>query len=353
MKKRINSLILPPLILSALGVFFIFEATATTNFLNNSDIFHFFKLQLLWITIGISLMTFFYFLDYHKLYYLSFILMSITIPLLIAVLIPATGVKVGGARRWLKIGTFKIQPTELTKFSLIIYLASWFQTKERKRFFSFLILLTILVLLTMLQPDMGTTIIIFAISITIYFIAGIELYYLLFFIPLSFLAFLLFIKVSPYRFKRLIAFLDPTSDPLNTTYHSSKILLSIISGGLLGKGILSIRDTIYVPEAHTDSIFAIIAQKTGFVGSILILSLFFLFLLNIYKLLEHPPDRFAKLLASGIFAYFSFQITINLLGMVNLLPLTGIPLPFLSYGGSHTLVCFSLTGILMNIAKKS
>src|SRR3989338_3075072 len=353
-KKFVGWLFTLPILLSIIGLFFVFEASSVRSFQEYGESFHYFKLQLIWIILGIASMFFFSVFDYRKLYYFSLFFILGTIILLTIVLIPGIGYSAGGARRWIDFGVINLQPTELAKLSVIIYLSSWFVTRERKRFFYFLILLSILMLLIILQPDMGTAIIVFAISIIIYFLAGIELWYLALLLPGAFALFLLLVRVAPYRFRRLLAFFDPTLDPLGITYHINQILISLGSGGFLGQGFGASRQKyLYLPEAHTDSIFAIIGEEFGFVGTFLLISLYLYLMYRIYQIALHASDRFGKLLAGGILAFFNLQIIINLSGMVNLLPLTGVPLPFISYGGSNLLISFMLIGILINIAKKS
>jgi len=207
--------------------------------------------------------------------------------------------------------------------------------------------------LIFLQPDMGTASIIFLLSIIIYYLAGIELHYLLFLIPGAFLGSLFLIKISPYRFRRILAFFNPQADPLGVTYHINQILISLSNGGLFGRGFGASRQKfLFLPEAHTDSIFAIIGEEIGFVGGVFLIILFLFLLFRIFRVSNDAHDRFGKLLAGGIFAFFNLQIIINLAGMVNLIPLTGVPLPFISYGGSNLLVSFTLMGIVISIAKK-
>ncbi len=343
-----------PIILSLVGLFFVFEASAVRSFSESGDSFRYLKLQFLWIVLGIFTMIIFSFFDYRKLYPLSLFMMVGTIVLLMIVLLPGLGHSAGGARRWIDLGFFKLQPTELAKASTLIYLAAWFMKPEKKRFFSFFMLLGILMVLIILQPDMGTAVIIFSLSIVMYFLAGIELHYLLVFLPLSFGGFYFLTKISPYRFRRVMAFFNPTLDPLGITYHINQILVSLSQGGLFGRGFGASRQKyLFLPEAHTDSIFAIIGEEVGFIGSAALIICFFVFIYCAYLASERTSDRFGKLLAGGIFAFFSLQIVINLAAMVNLIPLTGVPLPFISYGGSHMLTSFILIGVLINIAKRS
>ncbi|MDH7476735.1 MAG: putative peptidoglycan glycosyltransferase FtsW [Microgenomates group bacterium] len=357
-KKRQNQkifwLFFLPLIISIIGVFFVFEASSIKSFNEYRDSFRYLKLQLIWVGLGVLIMFFMSLFDYHRLYYWSLFLMILTIFLLFLVLLPGIGHQVGGARRWFDFGFFNFQPTELAKLSIIIYLSSWFINRERKRFFSFLILVGLLMFLIILQPDMGTATIIFFISIAIYFLAGIELFYLIFLIPIAGLFFLFLIKISPYRLHRLFAFFNPKIDPLGITYHINQILISLANGGIFGRGFGASRQKyLFLPEAHTDSIFAIIGEEMGFLGSSLLIILFFLFSYQMFKTILVARDRYGRLLAGGIFAFFNFQILVNLAGMVNLIPLTGVPLPFISYGGSNLLVSFFLLGILINITKQS
>ncbi len=353
-KTRLISLLSLPFFLSLIGLFFVFEASSVRSFNEFSDSFHYFKLQFVWIVLGMAVMFAISFFNYHRLYYVSFLAMLTTIILLFLVLIPGVGFKAGGARRWLDFGIINFQPTELAKFSVIIYLSSWFIHRERKRFFSFMILLGLLMFLIVLQPDMGTAIIVFLLSIVIYYLAGIELHYLIFLVPLSIGSFFLLVKTSPYRFSRLLAFFNPALDPQGITYHINQILISLGNGGLFGQGFgVSRQKYLFLPEAHTDSIFAIMSEEFGFVGGVILIGIFIYFIFQIYKIVIRAPDRFGRLLAGGIFAFFNLQIIINLSGMVNLLPLTGVPLPFISYGGSNLLVSFILLGILINIAKQS
>lgn len=348
-----SSLIMIPVLLTIFGLFFIFEASSVYSFTYYGDSFYFLKLQLVWFFLGLLVMFFLSKLDYRNFYYLAFYLMILVILLLMIVLIPGIGHQVKGARRWIDFGFFNFQPTELAKFAVIVYLAAWFSHKERKRFFSFIILLGFLTFLIILQPDMGTALIIFLLSITIYIIADNSLLPLILFSPLTILIFYFFIKVSPYRLARLQAYLNPQSDPLGIGYHINQILISLKNGGLFGVGFAGSRQKyLFLPEAHTDSIFAIIAEDFGFFGGVILIFVYIYFLLKIFTLINCCSDRFAKLLIGGIFFLFNFQIIINLAGMVGLIPLTGISLPFISYGGSNLLISYALLGILINIEKK-
>jgi len=342
-----------PIILSLVGLIFIFEASAVNSSRQFGDSLYYLKLQMVWIFLGLIVMTIFSFIDYKKLYFLSFISLIFTTILLIVVLIPGVGSKIGGARRWIDFGFFSLQPTELAKFSIIIYLSSWFSSKEKKRFLPFITLICFLVFLTILQPDMGTAIIIFFISLIIYYFSGANLMDFVIIFGGTLVSFYFLIKTSPYRFNRLLAFFNPAIEPLGISYHINQIFISLSSGGLFGRGFGASRQKyLFLPEAHTDSIFAIIGEEYGFIGALVLISLYFVFIYKIYHLIRLAPDRLSKLVAIGIFAFFNIQFIINLAGIVGLFPITGVPLPFLSYGGSNLLISFALIGIMMNIEKR-
>lgn len=346
-------LITVPLILTLVGLLFVFESSSLRSVSEYGDSFHYLRLQALWFILGLGAMTFFSFFDYRKLYFFSLIFILGTIFFLVIVLIPGVGSQAGGARRWLDFGFINIQPTELAKFSVIIYLSSWFINKEKKRFLSFVFLIGLLIFLTILQPDMGTAIIIFLISLIMYYLAGMSIIDLLLLVPFYAFVFYLFIKLSPYRLRRILAYINPNLDPQGISYHINQILISLINGGLIGQGFGASRQKyLFLPEAHTDSIFAIIAEEYGFVGAALFIFLYFIFVYKIYHLIRLAPDKLSRLISCGVFAFFNLQIIINLAAMTGLFPLTGVPLPFISYGGSNLLISYSLIGILLNIEKR-
>jgi len=353
-KSTSLSLMLMALLLALGGLLSVFEASSVRSLQEVGHGFYYFRLQFIWVALGVVVMIVTSLIPYKRWQDVAFFAMMGSIILLLGVLIPGIGVKVGGARRWIDLGFFNLQPTEIAKFSVIIYLASWFEHKERKRFVPFLSLLGVLMFLILLQPDMGTAIIIFSVSIIMFFLAGSETRYLLMLIPASVVGFILLAQSSPYRLRRLLAFLDPSADPQGIGYHINQIMISLHNGGLFGQGFgASKQKYLYLPEAHTDSIFAIFSEEFGFVGSMLLVFAFFALLYKMYRICYRAPDRFGQLLAAGIMGYFALQIIINLGGMTALLPLTGVPLPFISYGGSSMLVSFGLAGILTNIERTS
>lgn len=342
-----------PILLTTIGLFFIFEASSVSAFRTLGDSFYFLKQQLIWFVLGVGAMGALSLFDYRKLYYVSFPFLLVTIFFLIIVLIPGIGVNAGGARRWISLGPVGFQPSEVAKFSAILYLSSWFLYKERQRFWSFLLLLSFIIGLVMIQPDLGTSIIIFLLFISIYFFSGESLIHLLMLIPFAGGAGLLLVLTSPYRLKRLTAFLNPEADPGGIGYHIRQISISLASGGLLGRGLSSSRQKYqFLPEAHTDSIFAIIGEEVGFMGSLLLILLYIFLLYLLFKVAVNAKDRYGRLLAGSIWSLLALQVIINLGAMVSLIPLTGVPLPFISYGGSSLLIIFSLMGIVISVARR-
>lgn len=342
------------ILLSLFGLLMIYEASNVVAFRNFEDKYFFVRDQIVWLVIGLIGMIISSFFTYKKYYKLSLPLLILTILTLVAVFIPGLGIKALGARRWLNIGFLNFQPTELAKLTLILYLSAWFKEKERGRFIPFMLLLSLIVGLVILQPDLGTAIILISVSIIMYFLSGAPFWHFFLLIPLAIsLAFVLSI-ISPYRFARIATFINPDIDPLGASYHIRQILISLGSGGLWGVGLGGSRQKYqYLPEASTDSIFAIIGEDFGFIGSTVLILVFIVFFWRIYKVIVRAPDRLGFLIGSGILALFLSQTTINLGAQVAILPLTGSPLPFVSYGGSNLIISLIASGVILNISRHS
>jgi len=235
-----------------------------------------------------------------------------------------------------------------------IYLAAWFSSKEKGRFGAFLLLIGLVLGLVLVEPDMGTAIIILCEATVLYFLSGGRLIHFAIALPsVGFLGVILAL-ISPYRAKRLTTFLNPSQDSSGTSYHVRQILIALGSGGWLGVGLgNSLQKYAYLPENTTDSIFAIIAEEIGFVGSLCLVGVLVLIVWCGMRIAMSTTDPFGKLLAGGITAFLGFQMLINLGAQTALLPLTGVPLPFISYGGSALVVDLCSIGILLNIARKN
>jgi len=299
-------------------------------------------------------------IDYHRWKKLAFAFMSITIILLLAVLIPGLGFGYGGANRWVSLGPLVLQPTELLKLVFILYLATLFSKniegiKETAYgLMPFLIILGSLVFLIMLQPDMGTMITIAITALVIFFVAGAPLKHLAWIVLGASGLMLALIKIAPYRAARLTVFLNPALDPQGIGYHINQALMAIGSGGIFGLGFNHSRQKyLYLPEVTGDSIFAVITEELGLIFSLLLIVLFLIILYRGIKIAKNAPDIYGRLIATGITAWIVIQAFINIGAMVTLLPLTGIPLPFVSYGSSALVTTLAGIGVLLNISKQT
>lgn len=348
-----KSIIACILLLTLFGIIMVYDSSVSIAIRDFDDQYHFAREQLRWLSIGLVVMFIFSYIDYHWWYKAALPLLIASLILLVAVFIPGFGVSALGAHRWLNFGFFIMQPAEFTKLSLVIYLSAWLSTKEKGRLLAFIFLLSMVFGLIILEPDLGTSIIIVCISMFIYFISGARLLHFALLVPAGVLGAVVLAITSPYRFRRVLTFLNPEGDPLGASYHIRQVLLGLGSGGLLGLGIGQSRQKFeYLPEANTDSIFAIIGEETGFVGSTILITLYVFLVWRCFLVARFAPDTFGKLLASGIASWIGIQTIINLSAMVSLIPLTGVPLPFISYGGSSMVILLSSIGILLNISRQ-
>lgn len=354
MKKTDLVLLFSVLFLTIFGLFMIYDASSFVAFRDFSDKYHFVKDQIFWVFLGFISLGFFANFNYHKLYNLALPLLIVSIGLLCMVFIPGLGLKLLGANRWVDFKLFTIQPSEVVKLSLAIYLSAWFSTKEKGRLSAFLLLIGLVLGLIILQPDMGTSIIVLAEAVTIYFLSGANVFHLLILAPITFLIGVIVAIIEPYRLQRIVTFFNSNQDISNTSYHVRQILIALGSGGLLGVGLgNSLQKYAYLPENATDSIFAIIAEELGFVGALAIIFIFIAIIVRGFKISTNAKDAFGRLLAGGISAFLAAQILINLGSQTALLPLTGVPLPFISHGGTSLIVNLSSIGILLNIKRQS
>jgi cell division protein FtsW len=274
--------------------------------------------------------------------------------LLLLVFMPGIGSGAKGANRWVDLGFFTLQPAELVKLGLAIYLAAWFSHKEKGRFLSFLLLMSAILFLVMLEPDMGTATIILCESAIIYFLSGGSIIQFFIISPIIAGIGFLYIMLEPYRLHRLTSFLNLGNSLDQTSYHVKQILIALGSGGLFGLGIgNSIQKYAYLPENVTDSIFPIIAEEFGFVGSVALMIVFMSLIWRGIFIAGRAKDAFGKLLAGGIIGFIGIQVIVNLGAMTALFPLTGVPLPFISYGGSALVIDLAAIGILLNISKQA
>ncbi len=346
------TLFLLPVFLTVFGVIMIYNASVVEAFRDFQDKFYYLKNQAQWATIGIVFMIFFSFFPHKYLKFISLPAFVLTLLLLVAVLIPGVGIQALGARRWIKIGPTSVQPSEILKLTFVLYLSTLLSKK--KNFLPFFLSSSLVLLLIMLEPDLGTAIVIISSGIAVFFISGAPILSLLAIFFTGFLGFLLLIFSSDYRRQRLFTFFNPTKDPLGASYHIRQILIALGSGGLFGLGLGRSRQKYeFLPEVTTDSIFAVIAEELGFIGASAVIICFIIIIYRGFKIAKNAPDEYSRLLATGLISWIAIQTFINLGAMVSLVPLTGVPFPLISYGGSSLVIALVSIGILINISKYS
>jgi len=338
--------------LSLFGLLMVYNSSVAMAMRDFGNQYHYLQEQLKWLVVGYIVFGIFSVIDYRFWKKLAFPIMIGTIVLLCIVLLPGIGIKALGAKRWINLGFFVLQPAEFAKLSLIIYLSAWLTTNKPKQILSFLLFLGVIVGLIMLEPDLGTSMIITLTSLALFFFSGAALQYFLYIIPGIGVVATSLAVFSPYRFRRLLTFFNPESDPLGASYHIRQAIIAIGSGGIFGLGLGQSRQKYeYLPEANTDSIFAIIGEELGFVGCVLLISVFVYLIWRGFRIARLIDDPFGKLLALGVTTCIGIQVMINISAMVALIPLTGVPLPFISYGGSSLIIIFAACGILVNISR--
>jgi cell division protein FtsW len=324
------------------------------------DPYYFFKHQLFYGVIpGLLLMFIVQKIDYHFWKKFAFVFFVANLLFLILVFIPGLGLNFQGASRWIKLGPFSFQPSEMLKLSLIIYLAAWLETKREKGadffegFLPFLAIVGVVGFLIIKQPDMGTLGTIVLIATSIYFMSGAKFQHMAAMLGLGVMAFLALVKFESYRMSRLLVFLHPEMDPRGIGYQINQALLAIGSGGLFGLGLGHSRQKFnYLPEPVGDSIFAIIAEEIGLIGAAALVLLFVVFAMRGLKIAKNAPDTFGRLVAVGITSWVIFQALVNISAISGIIPLTGVTLPFISYGGTSIVFLMMGVGILLNISKK-
>ena len=333
------------------GLLMVYNSSPVTALRDFGDPFYLARLQVIWAGVAAIAGFIAYKINYKVLEKFGSLFIVVAIGLLLAVFIPGLGVEIYGAKRWISVGGFfSIQPAELVKLAYIIYLASWLSKKVKLAPFIFITL--IISAIVIFQRDLGTTIIISVTGLLVYFLAGAPIKHFFTLIPAGFLTAAVFILGSDYRRARLMSFLDPSTDTQGGAYHINQILIALGSGGLFGVGLGQSRQKYgYIPEVTTDSIFAVVGNELGFLGTTVLIILFLVIVLRGIRIAQQTNDKFGKLLAAGIALWLGIQTIINIAGMVALLPITGVPLPFLSYGGSSLVSTVVGVALLLNISR--
>lgn len=360
-KKTVDLLIpLATLCLLVIGVIMVHSASTVLSLARYQDAFYYFKRQLLFAVLGLLSMWMMSRLDYHLFKKYSLWIVIFCFLFLGLVLVPHVGQVRGGSRAWLGIGTLGIQPSEFAKFGLVIFFSSWFsQRPDRMLSFSRgllppLLVMSSAILLIMLEPDLGQSAVIAGATMIMIFVAGAPMKYLWTLAGAGAFAFAGLIAAAPYRLERVLSFLNPWKYPDTIGYHIIMSLVALGQGALLGSGIGgSTQKHLYLPEPQTDFIFAILAEELGVIGAVATLLLFALLIFRGLRAAWRAPDRFGGYLAAGLTSIIAVQVFINVGVVTGLLPVTGITLPFLSYGGSSLTLMLTAVGILMNISRQA
>ena len=353
MKKFDKILALSVILLSLFGLIMIYSASSIWAEYKFSDSFHYLKYQLLFFIVGLVLMFIVSKIDYRLYYKKANTILICCFILLILVLIPGNG-----SRSWFGISSFGIQPSEAAKLGLIIFTSKYlsksnkFLKSYKEGVFPILGITFLFFGLIMLEPDLGTGVILVVAITALLFISGVNMKFFYGLGLLGVIGLVALIVIAPYRMDRITAFINPWKDASGTGFQIIQSLYAIGPGGLLGTGFLnSIQKHFYLPEPQTDFIFSIIAEEFGVVGAFIVVGLFSLILYRGIKIALNSKDLFAKYLSLGIIFQLIFQALMNLMVVIGLIPVTGVTLPFLSYGGSSLLVSMVSIGILLNISR--
>jgi cell division protein FtsW len=346
-------------ILCLMGVVMVLSASSIVSLTSYGTPWHFFIRQWLWLLVGSLGFYGAARIDHTAWRRPARLFMYGTVGLLFLVLVPGFGMRAYGASRWIGTSTIQVQPSEIAKLAMVLFCADVLDRRAGKRGWGYqaapvLSVLGLLVVLVMAQPDMGTTLVLVVIVAVMLFTAGMPARSLAGLGGVFVVGGYVMAKAAPYRWRRMTAFLHPFKDAQNTGYQSVQALLALSHGHVLGDGIgSSIASYGYLPNAQTDFIFAVIGEETGLLGGFFISALFLTLTLVGVRVACRAPSRFAALTAAGITGWLVGQAVINIGAVVGLLPVTGVPLPFVSFGGSSLVIALFGAGILANIAKQS
>jgi len=358
------------LLLILLGGLILISVSSTSSQEKFGSSFHYLNHQILYGFLPGLIIAFFAFkINLVTLKKMAPLFLFVNLIFLGMVFLPHSGVSFGGAARWIKLGPISFQPSEFLKLSFILYLASWLESRTEKRFtpttkklargfsqtfIAFLAVMGITSIFLIFQPDISTLLIIILVATLMYFLARTPFWHSIVTTLIIVFGFLVLIKIAPYRFNRILAFLNPELDPMGIGYQIKQALIAIGSGGIWGSGLgLSVQKLGFLPHSISDSIFAIFAEETGFIGSFILVLLYLVFFWRGLKIGKQSADKFSKFCALGITFWITLQAFVNIGSMIGILPLTGIPLPFISYGGSALISELIGVGILLNISKST
>ena len=359
MKKCDKLLLFAVILIAIFGIVMIYSASSIWALYKFGDAFKYVKAQSAFFIIGLFLIFIFSKIDINILYKKSNLILLCCFILLVLVLIPGIGTVRNGSRSWFGIGGLGIQPSEFAKLGLIIYVSKYLSSNNRiikdirKGVFPILLVIGVFFLLIMLEPDFGTGMVIVLTLVVMIFTSGVKLSFFVKVGLVGLLGIVLLIIVAPYRMERIVSFLNPWVDPLGSGYQIIQSLYAIGPGGLLGQGFMESRQKqFYLPEPQTDFIFSIISEEFGFLG-ILIVSSFLLFIFyRILRIALRQNNLFKKYLTFGLGFGIIIQSILNISVVIGLIPVTGVTLPFMSYGGSSLLISMMSVGIILNVSRE-
>jgi cell division protein FtsW len=348
------------LALLAIGLAMVYSASGIKALDAQDDPRYFLIQQSAWVAIGLVAMFIFARVDYHRYRRLAFPGLAIAILLLAVVLVPGVGTRVGGASRWLRISSFAgLQPAELAKLALVVYLAFWLAAKRElvgrwSVTVPFVAVLSLVAALVIAEPDLGTAIVVVAIGLAMYFVAGARLIEFAALGGLATICVAAVAVVQPYRLLRLTTFLDPWSEPQGAGFQTIQSIYGLALGGPLGEGLGAGKEKFgFLPAPYTDSIFAVLGDELGLLGTLTVVVLFLVIAFKGVRIALAAPDATGTLLATGVTVWLVFQAWVNMAVVAALLPMTGITLPFISYGGSSICVGLVAVGILLNVGRQA
>lgn len=344
--------------LVAIGLVMIFSASSAQAYADHRDTAYYLKHQLVYLFVGLGLAYVAYRIDYRKLKPFAPYALVLCILSLLAVLVPHVGVAVNGARRWIGAGMISLQPSEFAKLGLVIYLAAALSTRGdritslAKGLFPLCIPVVTIAMAILLEPDMGTASLIVFTAFAMFFAAGARIEHLVMIVLATAPPAIFAVLARPYQRARVLAFLDPWKDPQNTGFHIVQSLLALGSGGLLGVGLGESRAKFfYLPEQYTDFIFSILGEELGLAGTVGVIVLFVVFVYRGIRIAIAAPDRFGFFLAAGCTAMIAIQAFVNIGVVTSSWPVTGVPLPFISFGGSSLIVSLIAVALIINVGR--
>ncbi len=346
------------LALLVLGLLLVYSSSFALGILAFDNANYFVMRQGLWAVVGVAAMLALMRFDYDWLRAVSPLLMLVAIIGLVAVLVPGIGLERNGAQRWISFGPLSGQPSEFAKLALIIYVAAWLSGKETYvksfalGFVPFVLMVGVVAGLVLLEPDTGTAAVLVLTTVTLFFIAGASLTHLAALVGIGSISSMFLILTASYRADRIVAFLGAEDDPTGIGFHTLQLLIGLGSGGITGLGPGASRQKFfYIPGSHTDGVFAVLGEELGLIGAVGVLMLFAFLIYRGFRVVLGARDEFGALLATGIICWIAYQALINVGGITRAIPMTGIPMPFLSYGGSALAALLAAIGILLSVSK--